>query len=110
MPQKVHIPEPFLDLTENKKFVEVNAATIGGAIEELQSRFPEMTKYLVDENGETRRFAGFYVNDEDIKFLQNRQTPLKDGDQIKIIAPFIDTRPAIAAINVANRLRAGEKI
>jgi molybdopterin synthase sulfur carrier subunit len=43
----------------------------------------------VDEKGEVRRFVNVYVNEEDIRFLKNRETPLKDGDEISII-------PAIA--------------
>jgi ABC-type methionine transport system ATPase subunit len=36
-----------------------------------------------------RRFINIYVNDEDIRFVQNLETPVKEGDQISII-------PAIA--------------
>ena len=89
MPQKVRIPTPLRKLTNNEELVEVNAATIGDAIKELQSRFPGIAERLVDEKGEVRRFVNVYVNEEDIRFLQNRETPLKDGDEISII-------PAIA--------------
>ena len=43
----------------------------------------------MDESGAVRRFVNVYVNEEDIRFLQNQQTPLKDGDEVSII-------PAIA--------------
>jgi len=66
-----------------------HTATIGAAITELQSRYPGIQERLTDENGEVRRFVNVYVNEEDIRFLQNQQTPLKDGDEISII-------PAIA--------------
>jgi sulfur-carrier protein len=89
MPKKVRIPTPLRKLTNNEELVEVNAATIGAAIEELQARFPGIAERLVDEKGEVRRFVNVYVNEEDIRFLQNRTTPLKDGDEISII-------PAIA--------------
>ena len=89
MSKKVRIPTPLRKLTNNEELVEVNAATIGAAIEELQARFPGIAERLVDEKGEVRRFVNVYVNEEDIRFLQNRATPLKDGDEISII-------PAIA--------------
>ncbi len=89
MPTKVRIPTPLRKLTNNEELVEVTAATIGDAIKELQSRFPGLEERLVDEKGEVRRFVNVYVNEEDIRFLQNRATPLKDGDEISII-------PAIA--------------
>ena len=89
MPKKVRIPTPLRKLTNNEELVEVNAATIGAAIQELQARFPGIQERLVDEKGEVRRFVNVYVNEEDIRFLKNKLTPLKDGDEISII-------PAIA--------------
>jgi molybdopterin converting factor small subunit len=40
---------------------------------------------LCDENGVPRRFLNFYVNEEDIRFLKNTETPLKDGDEVSIV-------------------------
>jgi len=89
MPKKVRIPTPLRKLTNNEELIEINAATIGEAITELQNRFPGIQERLVDDKGEVRRFVNVYVNEEDIRFLKNRETPLKDGDEISII-------PAIA--------------
>ena len=84
MPKKVRIPTPLRKLTNNEELVEINAATIGEAIVELQTRFPGIQERLVDEKGEVRRFVNVYVNEEDIRFLRNRETPLKDGDEVTI--------------------------
>jgi sulfur-carrier protein len=89
MSTKVRIPTPLRKLTNNEEMVEVSAGTVGGAITELQSRYPGIQERLVDESGAVRRFVNVYVNEEDIRFLQNQQTPLKDGDELSII-------PAIA--------------
>ena len=89
MAKKVRIPTPLRKLTNNEEVVEVSAATIGDAICELQTRYPGIKERLVDENGAVRRFVNVYVNEEDIRFLQDQQTPLKDGDEVSII-------PAIA--------------
>jgi molybdopterin synthase sulfur carrier subunit len=89
MPKKVRIPTPLRKLTNGEELVEVSAPTVGSAFAELQSRFPGIKERLMDENGEVRRFVNVYVNEEDIRFLQNQQTPLKDGDEVSII-------PAIA--------------
>jgi len=89
MAKKVRIPTPLRKLTNNEELVEVNASTIGDVILELQTRYPGIKDRLVDENGSIRRFVNVYVNEEDIRFLQNQQTALKDGDEISII-------PAIA--------------
>ena len=89
MAKKVRIPTPLRKLTNNEELVEVNGATIADAIAELQTRYPGIQERLVDEKGDVRRFVNVYVNEEDIRFLKNQQTPLKDGDEISII-------PAIA--------------
>ena len=89
MAKKVRIPTPLRKLTNNEEVVEVDAATVNEAIAELQARFPGFKERLLDENGAVRRFVNVYVNEEDIRFLQNQQTKLKDGDEISII-------PAIA--------------
>jgi molybdopterin synthase sulfur carrier subunit len=89
MAKTVRIPTPLRKLTNNEEVVQVNAGTIGEAIAELQSRYPGIRERLVDDKGDVRRFVNVYVNEEDIRFLKNQQTPLQDGDEISII-------PAIA--------------
>ena len=86
---KVRIPTPLRKLTNNEELIEVNAASVGAAITELQTRYPGIKERLGDETGAIRRFVNVYVNEEDIRFLQNQETPLKGTDEISII-------PAIA--------------
>lgn len=89
MAKKVRIPTPLRKLTNNEELVEVNGSTIGEVIVELQSRYPGIKDRLLDDSGAVRRFVNVYVNEEDIRFLQNQETKLRDGDDISII-------PAIA--------------
>jgi len=89
MPVKVRIPTPLRKLTNDEELVTVEATTIGDAITELQTKYPGIKERLVDESGEVRRFVNVYVNEEDIRFLQNKETVIKDGDEVSII-------PAIA--------------
>ena len=89
MAATVRSPTPLRKLTNEQESVEVESATIGAAVEELEGKFPGIKERLVDEEGEIRRFVNVYVNEEDIRFLENQDTPLKDGDDVSII-------PAIA--------------
>ncbi len=89
MPATVRIPTPLRKLTNNEELVEVKPGTIGQAIGELQNRFPGIKERLLDDTGAVRRFVNVYLNEEDIRFLQNQETTVKDGDEISII-------PAIA--------------
>ena len=90
MAVKVRIPTPLRKLTKEKDIVELNgAANIGDLIESLDKNYPGIKERLVDEKGEVRRFINVFINDEDIRFLENKQTSLKDGDEVSIV-------PAIA--------------
>ena len=89
MSVKVRIPTPLRKLTHEAELVEVKAGTVSGVIAELQTRYPGIKERLVDDAGEVRRFVNVYVNEEDIRFLQNNATLVKDGDEVSII-------PAIA--------------
>ena len=89
MAATVRLPTPLRKLTNEQENVEVESATIGAAVEELEGKFPGIKERIVDEEGEIRRFVNVYVNEEDIRFLENQDTPLKDGDDVSII-------PAIA--------------
>jgi sulfur-carrier protein len=86
---KVRIPTPLRKLTNNEDLVEIEASNVGEVMQELQARYPGIQERLLDESGEVRRFVNVYVNEEDIRFLQNKETVLKDGDEMSII-------PAIA--------------
>ena len=89
MPVQVRIPTPLRKLTHDEEVVETSAETIGDAITDLESRYPGLQERLLDDDGQVRRFVNVYVNKEDIRFLQDKETPLKDGDEVDII-------PAIA--------------
>ena len=87
---KVRIPTPLRKLTKEKDVVELNnAGNIGDLIESLEKDYPGIKERLVDEKGEVRRFINVFINDEDIRFLENKSTSLKDGDEVSIV-------PAIA--------------
>lgn len=85
----VRIPTPLRTLTGGKSEVETTASDIQSMIESLNGQFPGLKDRVCDDKGEIRRFVNIYLNEEDIRFLQGRDTPLKDGDEISIV-------PAIA--------------
>lgn len=85
----VRIPSPLRKLTGGASEIEAKADSIVNLISALESTYPGMRERLCDETGTVRRFVNIYVNDEDIRFLANQSTALKDGDQVSIV-------PAIA--------------
>ncbi len=88
----VRIPTPLRRLTQNLAEVETEGANIECIIENLEASYPGMKERLCDEGGNIRRFVNIYLNDEDIRFLDGKSTPVADGAEISII-------PAIAGGN-----------
>ena len=82
---KVLIPTPLQKFTNNEATVECDAGNISGLMDTLDSRFPGIKARLCDDQGELRRFVNFYVNSEDIRFLEGKETSLSDGDEVSIV-------------------------
>ncbi|MFQ5862639.1 MAG: MoaD/ThiS family protein [Candidatus Brocadiales bacterium] len=89
MPVTVRIPTPLRSLTGNAEQVQAAGCSLRYIITHMYSKYPGIKNRLCDEKGDIRRFINFYLNDEDIRFLKNQDTPVKDGDRISIV-------PAIA--------------
>jgi molybdopterin synthase sulfur carrier subunit len=84
MPVQVNIPTPMRQHTEGKPSVEATGGTVKQVLENLGQKFPGISGRLF-ENGQVRRFVNIYVNDEDVRYLDNMDTAVKDGDVVSII-------------------------
>jgi len=85
MAVKILIPTPLRPYAEKREAVETPARTVGDALHALTSQYGELHKHLYNDDGRLRSFVNVYVNDDDIRYLQREQTPLRDGDVISII-------------------------
>jgi sulfur-carrier protein len=85
MSVRVRIPTPLRAATEGVAEVSVESTDVGGALGELEQRFPSIKGRLRDEAGAMRRFVNLYVNGEDVRFLSGLQTTLQSGDEVSII-------------------------
>jgi molybdopterin synthase sulfur carrier subunit len=88
MPITVRIPTPLRTLTGGADEVSIDGGTVGEVIDNLEKKHPGIKERLCDEKG-VRRFVNVYANEEDIRFLDNLATKLKEGDSVSIV-------PAIA--------------
>ncbi len=88
MAVKVKIPVPLQRLTKGKEEVEGEPGTIFSLIESLDKKYPGLEE-RISERGKLRRFVNVYVNEEDVRFMKNELTEVKDGDEVSIV-------PAIA--------------
>jgi sulfur-carrier protein len=85
----VLIPTPLRKLTNELETVSAAGGTIGELIDNLDKAFPGLKERVCDDQGAVRRFVNIYVNGEDIRFLEDKATAVKDADEISIV-------PAIA--------------
>ena len=85
----VRIPTPLRKLTNELEVVQASGATIGEVIDSLDKAFPGLRERIVDDAGQVRRFVNIFLNDEDIRFLDEKATLVKATDEISIV-------PAIA--------------
>jgi len=85
MSVKVLVPTPLQQFTEAQATIECSALNVGELIDTLDQSYPGIKSRLCDEKGEVRRFLNFYVNSEDIRFLDGIATSLKDGDEVSIV-------------------------
>jgi len=85
----VRIPTPLRKLTNEIEVVQTAGSNIGEVLEHLDKAFPGLKERICDDAGNVRRFVNIFVNDEDIRFLEEKSTPVKETDEISIV-------PAIA--------------
>jgi molybdopterin synthase sulfur carrier subunit len=89
MAVQVQIPTPLRPLVGGAAQLALEADTVGALIEALGARHEGLRERLLEPSGEVRRFVRIFVNEEDIRFLDDQQTKLTDGDTVAIV-------PAIA--------------
>ena len=86
---KIRIPSPLRSYTNGADIVEVPGASVGEVLDGLKAKASGIETRLFKGPNQLNRFVNVYLNDEDIRFLKNLETPVKAGDEISIV-------PAIA--------------
>ena len=81
----VKVPTILRTYTGGSAEVTVAGATPADAIADLDAQFPGIGARILDEDGKLRRFVNVYVNDDDVRFLEDLQTPTPDGTSVSII-------------------------
>jgi sulfur-carrier protein len=81
----VKVPTILRTYTGGAADVTVAGATLADAIADLDAQYPGIGARVLDDEGRLRRFVNVYVNDDDVRFLEDLQTPTPDGTSISII-------------------------
>ncbi len=82
---RVRIPPVLRPQAEGNKQVEVDGSTVGEVINGLVARFPGLNEQLVGADGTLNRFVNVYLNDQDIRYLQELGTPVSASDTVVIL-------------------------
>ncbi|VAV83437.1 FIG038648: MoaD and/or ThiS families [hydrothermal vent metagenome] len=89
MAVKVRIPTPLRKITGGSDEVTIEGSNVSEVLAALEAAHPGIKERICEEDGKLRKFVNLYVNDEDVRFKENLDTALKDGDELSIV-------PAIA--------------
>jgi sulfur-carrier protein len=82
----IFIPTPLRQFAAGKDALETNATTVAGALDELTQIFPDLRKHLFSGEGKLRAFVNVYLNDEDVRYLPEKEaTAVKASDTLSII-------------------------
>src|SRR5262245_28314456 len=91
---RILLPTPLRAYAAQQPEVEVEASTVGAALQALVERHGALRRHLYDEGGKLRRFVNVFRNEEDVRHLEREATPLRPGDTLTIV-------PSIAGGNGA---------
>ena len=89
MSVRVRIPSPLRSYTNGVDVIETQGTSVGEVLASLKTKAAGIETRLFKGETQLNRFVNVYLNDEDIRFLKNLETPVKEGDEISIV-------PAIA--------------
>jgi adenylyltransferase/sulfurtransferase len=95
MATKILIPTPLRPFTDKLDAVEIDGATIGELLQNLTKQYGGLKQHLYAPDGKLRSFVNIYVNDDDIRYLQKDQTPIKSGDTVSIIPSVAGGAPSM---------------
>jgi len=96
MATRILIPTPLRPFTDKKDAVEAEGTTVGELLADLTTKHGGLKAHLYSAEGKLRSFVNIYVNDEDIRYLQKEQTPIKAGDTVSIIPSVAGGAPTTA--------------
>lgn len=80
------LPTVLARLADGQSTIETAGGTLGDVVAEIAGRFPRLAPRLRDATGGPYPFVTYYLNDEDIRFRDGFATPVREGDEITVVA------------------------
>lgn len=83
---KIHIPTPLRQYTDKQETVVVNGTTVASGLDELVQVYPALKQHLFTPDNKLRSFVNVYLNDEDVRYLPEKEdTSVPDAAELTII-------------------------
>ena len=79
------IPTPLRQYTNGQAEVSVAGSNVESAMRNLVDQFPTLEQHIYNGNGEMRAFVNLFLGEDNVKDLQGLETPLNDGDTLRLI-------------------------
>jgi molybdopterin converting factor small subunit len=80
------LPTVLAKLADGNSNIQATGLTLGDVVADIAGRYPRLAPRLRDEQGGPYPFVTFYLNDEDIRFRSGFSTPVREGDEITVVA------------------------
>jgi adenylyltransferase/sulfurtransferase len=89
----VYIPTPFRSFVGNRSSVEVEGASVGEVLANVDARFPGFRNLCYNGEGAIPAHINIYVNNQEITTLKGEATAVSDGDQVAVIPALAGGAP-----------------
>lgn len=81
----IQIPTPLRAFTGEAGEIAADGSTVGEAMRDLVRRHTALEPHLYGADGKLRNFVNLFLNDEDVRYMQQENTPVSEGDTLSII-------------------------
>ncbi len=100
---KIHIPTPLRAYTDKQETVSVGGTTVAEGLDSLTQAYPAMRAHLFTPDGKLRSFVNVYLDDEDVRYLPEKEATAVTPDAELTIIPSIagGSSSAAAALRAA---------
>jgi MoaD family protein len=85
MSVEVRVTSVLQKVTGGAKSVQADGGTVGDLLQNLDQRYPGFLGQVMQDDGKLHRFVNIYLNDEDIRYLGQLETPVSNGDVVSIL-------------------------
>ena len=85
MTVSVRLPTVLRAQVGGQATVDVVGTTIGEVLTTLIAEHPGLSGQVIGEDGSVNKFVNIYLNDDDVRYLEQLSTPVSAGDEISIL-------------------------